>query len=348
MRADLELEDKMAHVKNILILGGYGRTGMEITRLLLRYSRHNICLAGRDLTKASQTAQRLNWKHSGERVTGVQVNVALKKQLTGVLVDHDLVIDSIPETAFGGQIAQAALDAGIDYIDLNANKEKHLRLKGLDVEIQTAGHTFITGAGFVHGVPYLIERYLAGYFDSVDTVTMGCLLKEKTLSHRACVDLVPTLRDSPMIFSDGSGAKRSFNRVLRILRASWFGRLLRDSDYIPEHQQILGVKTTATGTMNGRREDLKFTLEHKDPYRATAIATVPCVLGLLDGSIKQPGVHMMGHLLDPERYMDNLWDMGMTISLQGLPDTWDEKSRSGECRPEETLKYDIGLIGQVA
>ncbi len=338
----------MKDTKNILILGGYGWTGIQVAKLLLRESEHNIDLAGRDLLQASRAARDLNWEHSGERVREVEVNVAFKKQLTSILEDYDLVIDSIPVTAFGGQIARAALDAGIDYVDLTTNKEKLLSLKGLDVEIQAAGHTFITGAGFVHGVPYLIERYLAGYFDSVDTVTMGCLLKEEMLSHRACVDLVPTLRDSPMIFSDGSGAKRSFNRVLRILRASWFGRLLPDSDYVPEHQQILGVKATATGTINGRREDLKITLEHRDSYRATALASVPCVLGLLDGSIKQPGVHMMGHLLDPERYMDNLWDTGMTISLQGLPDTWDEKSRSGECRPEETLKNDIGLIGQVA
>jgi len=339
---------EMKDTKNIMILGGYGRTGLEIAKLLLRESKHNIGLAGRDLLKATRAARDLNWEYSGERVRAVEVNVAFKKQLTSILRDYDLVIDAIPVTAFGGQIARAALDAGIDYVDLTANKEKLLSLKGLDVEIQAAGHTFITGAGFVHGVPYLIERYLTGYFDSVDTVTMGYLLKEKMLSHGACVDLVPTLRDSPMIFSDGSGAKRSFNRVLRILRASWFGKLLRDSDYVPEHQQILGVKTTTTGTMNGRRVYLKLTLENRDQYSAAAISIIPCVLGLLDGFIKQPGVHVMGHVLDPEQYIDDLWSLGMTVSLQGLPDTWDEKSRSGECRPEETLKNDIGLIGQVA
>jgi len=47
---------------------------------------------------------------------------------------------------------------------------------------------------------------------------------------------------------------------------------------------------------------------------------------------------MMGHVLDPERYMENLWDMGMTVSLQGLPDTWLEERQADE----------IGLIEQVA
>ena len=48
---------------------------------------------------------------------------------------------------------------------------------------------------------------------------------------------------------------------------------------------------------------------------------------------------MMGHVLDPERYMENLWDMGMTVSLQRMPDTWWMK----EHRTDE-----VSLIGKVA
>ncbi len=402
----------MKDTKNILILGGYGRTGIQIAKLLLRESRHNVHLAGRDLLKASRAARELNWEHPGERVTGVQVNAALKKQLTGVLVDHDLVIDSIPDTAFGGQIAQAALDAGIDYIDLNANKEKRLRLKGLDVEIQAAGLTFITEAGFVPGAPSLMARYVADFFDSLDVMTMGGLFRQENANNGRGIGLVPVPGDIPMIFRDGSWQKanlmasrkidfgkgqgtwpcypmdmpelyslpetlgcREFGfygsgvnrladmtiqawKTLRSCKLPWSTRLgagfsIQGNERFTTTPDICPVNLTATGLMNGRREQLKFTLEHKDPYRATAIATVSCVLGLLDGSIKQPGVQMMGHVLDPEQYMDDLWRMGMTVSLQGLPDTWDEECRPDEAqpdktRPEEALKNDIGLIGQVA
>jgi hypothetical protein len=223
----------------------------------------------------------------------------------------------------------------------------------MDVEIQAEGLTFITGAGFVPGVPALMERYLAGYFDTVDTVKMGGLLKEKRTSYGSCADLIPTLVDSPMVFSDGSDAKSPFDRIRRTLGTCWIGRLLRGSDCVPEHGQVRTVRVTATGTMNGSKEQLRLTLEHRDSYRATAIFTVPCVLGLLDGPIKQPGVHMMGHVLDPEQYMDDLWRMGMTVSLQGLPETWDEKSRLDEAQPDETrpdkTRADITrLIEQVA
>jgi len=322
----------MKDTKSILILGGYGRTGMEIAKLLLRESRHNIVLAGRDLFKASRAAKRLNCKHSGERVTGVQVNVAFKKQLTSILEDYDLVIDSIPVTAFGGQIARAALDVGIDYVDLTTNKEKLLSLNGLDVEIQAEGLTFITNAGIVPGASFLMARYLFGFFDVLDAVTIGGLPGEETHSYRSVVGLIPTPGNSPFIFGDGSEVKKPIDSIFRRLRARWFRRLPRDCDGIPDHRQGLGIKATAKGVMNGREEQLRLTLEHKDPYRATAIATVPCVLELLDGSIKKPGVHMMGHVLDPERYMENLWDMGMAVSLQGLPDTWHEEYRANEIR----------------
>jgi len=69
----------------------------------------------------------------------------------------------------------------------------------------------------------------------------------------------------------------------------------------------------ATGEIKGRREKLIISLEH-DGYEGTAVATVGCILQLLDGAIKSPGVHVMGHALDPERYMQDVKRMGMIVS----------------------------------
>lgn len=335
-------------VKNILILGGYGRAGLEIAKLLLRESEHNIDLAGRDFLKATSTAKECNWEYGGQRVRGVEINVAFKKRLTSLMEDYDLVIDSIPFTAFGGQIARAALDTGIDYLDLTTNKEKLLSLKGLDVEIQVADLTFITKAGFVPGTASLMARYLEGYFDSVDTVKSSCLLSESPRSYRDCDDLIPTRDDSPTVYGDGPGFKRPFDGALTILRGSWLGKLLGIRGHIPEHRQICALMATATGVMNGRMEKLDLTVKHGDFYRATALTSIPCILGILDGSIRQPGVHTMGHVMDPDQYLDDLWRMGMTVSLQGLPETWDENSQQSECRLEKTVENNIGLIEQVA
>jgi len=381
----------MKDTKNILILGGYGRVGLEMAKLLLRHSRHNICLAGRDLTKASRAARELNSIHFGERVSGVEVNAALKKQLTGLLTNYDLVIVYIPFTAFGGQIAQAAFDARIDYIDLTTNDKKRQRLRELDKSILEAGLTFITEAGFVPGAPSLMARYVAAHFDSVTDITIGGLFKEEKMSYRSLIDLIPALGDNPETFHGGSWQKAGLTmsrkidfdkkhgirqcypmdlaelrdlpdklgcrelgfyssgvnwfvdltvltwKALRLYKPRWGvelgARLITwGSDKFTRPSFTCSVNVTVNGIINGRSEKLKLTLQHKDPYRAAAIATVPGVMGLLDGSIKQPGVHMMGHLLDPERYMENLWDMEMKVSLQGLPDTWHEEYRANEIR----------------
>jgi hypothetical protein len=323
---------EMKDTKNILILGGYGNTGLAIARLLLRDSDHNICLAGREQMKADREARVLNWEHSCDRVRGVQVNLGLKRQLIGIMEGYDLVIDNIEETAFNGQAARTALDSGTTYLALTSDKDKLLALKGIDVEIQAEGLTFITNAGIVPGASFLMARYLSGFFDVLDTVTIGGLPGEETHSYRSVGGLIPTPGNSPFIFGDGSEVKKPIDSIFRRLRARWFRRFTRDCDGIPDHRQGLGVKATAKGVMNGREEQLRLTLEHRDPYRAAAIATVPCILGLVDGSIKQPGVHMMGHVLDAELYMENLWNMGMKVSLQGLPETWHEEYMANEIR----------------
>ena len=343
----------MKDAKNILILGGYGSTGLAIARLLLRDSDHNIGLAGREQVKADREAKALNWEHSCDRVQGVQVNLGFEKQLTGIMEGYDLVIDNIGETAFNDHAARAALDSGIAYLGLTSDKDKLLALKGMDVEIMAEGLTFITGTGIFPGAPFLMARYLSGFFDVLDAVTIDSLPGEETYRYRSSVDLIPTPGNSPLASSDGSDSRGTFDRILRMLGAPWLGRVHGGSDRVPERRQVSTVRTTATGTMNGHRERLRLTLECGDAYRATAIAIAPCILGLLDGSIKKPGLHTMGHVLDPEKYMEDMWSMGMTVSLQGLPATWDEKYRTvgglaDGIRPGEAQKDRARLIEQVA
>lgn len=265
----------MAPVRNILILGGYGRTGMEIAGLLLKVSRHNISLAGRDQVKAAHSARELNWGYPGQRLEAVEVNVAFRKKLARIVTNYDLVVACISATFFGGQMAEAALEAGVDYIDLNAGSDRRRAMRDLDGEIRRAGLTFVHEAGFAPGAGELTARYAAGHFDSPDDV------------------------------------------------------VVRELDIGPG-QRCITIK--AAGSKDGREKSMKMTLEHHDPYRAAAIAAVPCILGLLEGSLKNPGAHTMEQLLDPDLYLENLWDLGMTITLKGLSELEDEELQQDDVR----------------
>ena len=381
----------MKTCKNIIILGGYGRAGFEIANLLLETTVHNICLAGRDQARAWRTANELNFRYFGERVTGLEVNTAIGNSLTRVLADYDLVIVAMPVTGIGSRIARAAFDAGIDYIDLNADSEKRQVLMDLDNGIRKRGLTFITEAGFVPGAPSLMARYVAGYFDSVDEIIIGGLFKEKKTSYGSMVDMIPALGDSPMIFKDGTWARAGLTVTKRIdfgkehgnkscypmdlaelrdlpgsLRCSelgffgsgvnWFFdsvillwkalKLYKTSRGIDlgarflvwsngkftKSPYICSVNATVNGIYGGRKRQLKLTVEHEDSYVATAVATLPGARAILDGSLQQPGVYIMGHVLDPDLYLENLWDMGMTVALEGLSDLEPNVCRSTELR----------------
>jgi saccharopine dehydrogenase (NAD+, L-lysine-forming) len=369
----------MKSVKKVIILGGYGRAGIEIARLLLKYSHHTICLAGRDQARASRTANELNFRYSGNRVTGIEVNTALENSFTRVLAGYDLVIVAMPVTGVGGRIARAAFKAGVNYIDLNADNEKRKALAELEKDVRDAGLTFITEAGFVPGAPSVMVRYAAAHFNTVDEVTVGGMFREERMSYGSLIDMIPALGDSPMIFKDGTWSKAGLTVTKKVDFGNEHGVKscypmdLAELEDLPEdlHCRELGFfgsgvnwffdsliflwkalglyKTSAgvdlgarlllwgnrkftkppylcsvnamvTGVYGGRQRRLKLTVEHEDSYAATAMAALPCVLGLLDGSLRKPGVHMMGHVLDPERYLENLWDMGMTVALEGLSD----------------------------
>jgi saccharopine dehydrogenase (NAD+, L-lysine-forming) len=62
---------------------------------------------------------------------------------------------------------------------------------------------------------------------------------------------------------------------------------------------------------NGQR--LEVILSHQDGYEATAIPVVSCLLQWLDGSIRKPGVWVMGQLVEPARLLTDMARMGMQV-----------------------------------
>jgi hypothetical protein len=53
---------------------------------------------------------------------------------------------------------------------------------------------------------------------------------------------------------------------------------------------------------------------HEDAYRGTAIALAACMIQMLDtGMLQQSGLHLMGHFLEPERFLEDIAHMGMRV-----------------------------------
>ena len=58
------------------------------------------------------------------------------------------------------------------------------------------------------------------------------------------------------------------------------------------------------------------TVTSPDAYDFTAAAVVSCVAQVLDGSIKRPGFHLMGSVVDPDRTLRDVQRMGATLSWE--------------------------------
>ena len=72
---------------------------------------------------------------------------------------------------------------------------------------------------------------------------------------------------------------------------------------------VLAVEVT--GESAGRPHHLRVSVQHEDGYVATAIPTLSCLLQLLDGTLKKPGIRMMGHAVDVARFVDDMRRLGM-------------------------------------
>jgi hypothetical protein len=360
--------------QSILILGGYGMAGLPIGRLLLEHTSARLIVAGRRLEKAEETAAELNSEFPGRRVRGIRADAADAASLATALQGIDLVVDCTPTTAHVETVTCAALEAGVDYLDILYGPNKLDVLLGLAEEIERAGRCFITEAGFHPGLPSALVRYAVSRLDSVDTAIVGGLLNIPIPYTEAVEDLVRELENfEAHEYKDGAWREASWTTYRRIdfgppygarpcyamdfyeMQAlperydlketgfymagfNWFAdwlifmpwyvfklgrfdwgarlgaRLLvwsTEKFIRPPHGVVL--KLEATGQANGKPTRLDLFACHPDGYMFTAIPVAACLLQYLDGSIRKPGLWVMGQAVDAARLMRDMQRMGIEV-----------------------------------
>ena len=163
--------------KHILILGGYGSTGLPLARLLLSETEVALTLAGRNLEKARRAADMLNAEFTGERVRGVSADASDPLSLRAAFSSVDMVVVASSTSAYVDLIARAALEAGIDYLDVQYSTAKLRVLQSLTADIERANLCFITEGGFHPGLPAAMVRHAASQFDQLETANIGSVIK---------------------------------------------------------------------------------------------------------------------------------------------------------------------------
>ena len=169
----------------ILILGGYGYTGKLLAKHLLARSQAEIILAGRNPEKAQAFADELN----DPRVSIARVDAADPDSLRAALQNVDLILVAAPTTQQAETVIRAALDAKVDYLDVQYSSKKLTVLSELAPEIEKAGLCFVTEAGYHPGLPSAMVCYAATQLDEIHSaLTAGYLNMGKSLPYSEAVD----------------------------------------------------------------------------------------------------------------------------------------------------------------
>jgi hypothetical protein len=163
--------------RTILILGGYGNTGQPLARLLMEETDAHLVLAGRSLDRAQATAAELNARFDGDRATGAYADASIPSSLRQAFKDVDLVVVASSTSEWVDNIASAALEARIDYLDVLYSTQKMDVLQSMSEQIESAGCCFITDGGFHPGLPAALIRYVAPSFDHLEVADIGSVIK---------------------------------------------------------------------------------------------------------------------------------------------------------------------------
>ena len=354
----------------ILILGGYGATGRPLTRHLLAQTDHKIVIAGRNLDKARAFVDSLH----DPRATAAQADAADPASLKAALQGVDFLLVAAPTTHQAETVVCAALEAGVDYLDVQYSDSKLGALHAHEREMHDRGRCFVTEAGYHPGLPSAMIRYAASNLECIESARTAGYLKMGNLRYTEAVDelMEGFLHYQAQIYKNGAwtkpgswdmrkfdfgpeiGAKTCYSMFFEELRcipemyptlqdtgfymAGWnlmadmlltpivmlglriaprrgirpLGKLMwwAMNQTRPPYRVMLKVE--ATGQLNGRQAQVTASIEHEDGYELTAIPVIALLMQY--NQIRRPGLHMMGHLVEPARLFHDMQRMGVRVT----------------------------------
>lgn len=198
----------------VLVLG-CGEMGESAIDDLYHYGEFNEIVVGtRNLSKASRVLDGCKGKNI--KTSAAKINVENITELEKLMKGVDVVVNCVgPNYKYEVPIAQAAIQAKVNLVDINDDYETTYKMLALDKEARDAGITVILGMGASPGVNNILVRAAADQLDIVEKIHTTWVMSGSdpgglalsyhllySLSHKAL-----TFRDGKMIevksFIDG-------------------------------------------------------------------------------------------------------------------------------------------------
>jgi saccharopine dehydrogenase (NAD+, L-lysine-forming) len=210
--------------KTILILGGYGETGKVLCSYLLKQTNAQLVIAGRRLSKAERLCAELRNSYPKRKVSAVFADASNRQALVKAFKGIDLIVDATSAVDLVSNVAKAALEAGVDYLDYHFDQNVFFELEKLKSKIDKSGHLFITQAGFHPGLPSAFVRLGATYFDTLNKAIVGMAMSSKIEKPESIYELVDVIADYQVdIFKEGRWQLTGYRDFKKINFGQRFG-----------------------------------------------------------------------------------------------------------------------------
>ena len=215
--------------KSNLILRVYGNACLAIARLLFTQTKFGIILAGRNGERAQFAAEQLNAEFKTDRVNGMQIDAGNKETLIHAFKNIQMVVVASSTIKFTSIVAQAALEAGIDYFDVQISvTAKRQALDALQERILSSGRCFITDGGYRPGIPAAMVRYAATQLPELESAPVTSIFqvnwKEREFAASTADEFVDELISfNQLVLKDGKWQTGKMSEMLDIDFGKPFG-----------------------------------------------------------------------------------------------------------------------------
>ncbi len=203
--------------KKVLLIGGYGLAGSRIARLLMEKTSFSVIIGGRDLDKANKAAADIYGTSPGNRLRCAYVDVHDAASIKKALENCDLVIDCIPlNTAANVEMAREAMSAGIDYLNLNINRDEREKMNAAFQALKRHDLHLLTHCGIFPGLPSILVRAASARFDRLDSVTVGMIGSATEGSVNSSEEMISADIKTPAVYRENGWQKASLSAAKNI------------------------------------------------------------------------------------------------------------------------------------
>jgi saccharopine dehydrogenase (NAD+, L-lysine-forming) len=148
--------------------------------------------------------------------------------LIRVLTQVDFVVVASSTMMADPQIAKAALEANIDYFDLNLSATEKIKgLRKLAPRIQKNNRCFITDCGFHPGIPAAMVRFISTQFSKLEKANVASFIKldnqNNKITESAARELAEELDDFHPAYFEKKIWKENISHSIRVDFGKKFG-----------------------------------------------------------------------------------------------------------------------------